>query len=91
MKANFKQLKVEVAFDRYSDVDVRKALGNAIHASTSDIGLDDVARAIYHSEGEIEISGEHAAQIVELMNFRDCMLLAAVKRAVINALTVEES
>ena len=41
--------------------------------------------------GEIEISGEHAAQIVELMNFRDCMLLAAVKRAVINALTVEES
>ena len=52
MKADFKNLMVEVSFDNFDKVDTAKAVGNIIHANTSDIGLDDVAREIYHSEGE---------------------------------------
>ena len=61
MKANFKTLQVEVAFDEFKELDVAKVLGNFIHANTNDIGLDDVARAIYHSEGEVESPQEYAS------------------------------
>ena len=89
MIANFKNLKVEVAFEEFKELDIRKVLGNVIHTNTSDIGLDDVARAIYHSDGNIDISEEYACQIVEFMKDNNCVLLAAVKKAVINELTVK--
>lgn len=87
MKANFKKLAVEASFDTFVEVDVTKELGNYIHAHTTDIGLDDTARAIYHSDGEIEISPEHATLICSLINSRDCMLFAFVKKAIIKTLT----
>lgn len=87
MKANFKKLSVEASFDNFAEVDVTKALGNFIHGHTTDIGLDDTARAIYHSDGEMEISSEHAAMIRSLVNMRDCTLLAFVKKAIIKTLT----
>lgn len=87
MKANFKQIKVEVMFDEYKELDIAKSLGNYIHQNTTDIGLDDTARAIYHSEGEVEISNEHAAMILTIVQGKDSPYLAATKRAIINELT----
>lgn len=89
MKANFKTLQVEVAFDEFKELDAAKVLGNFIHANTNDIGLDDVARAIYHSEGEVEIPQEYAYGIVSLVRDKQCPLLAAVKRAIIKELENE--
>ena len=87
MKANFKKLKVEVAFDEFKELDIARQLGNYIHANTPDIGLDDVARTIYHSEGEVEIDDEHVPAIIEMVSGKNCMLIAAIKRAVITELT----
>ena len=89
MKANFKKINVEVAFDEFQELDIAKQIGNFIHANTPDIGLDDVAREIYHSEGEIEISEHHAKDIVVMVSSDVCMFVAAVKKAIINALTKE--
>lgn len=87
MKANFRKINVEVAFDEFKELDIAKELGNYIHANTPDIGLDDVAREIYHSEGEVEISNEHASAIIDLVSYGKCLFLAAVKKAIINELT----
>lgn len=89
MKVNFKKLKVEVAFDEFKELDIAKQLGNYIHANTPDIGMDDMARAIYHSEGEVEIDDALAREIIALISAKGCMLLAAVKKAVINELSKE--
>lgn len=87
MKVDFKKLSVEVSFDKFSEVDVAKVLGNYIHTNTPDIGLDDTARAIYHSEGEIEIPDEHAEMINALVENNKCPLLASVKRAIFKTLS----
>ena len=87
MKANFKKLNVEVAFDEFKELDIAKQLGNFIHTNTNDIGLDDTARAIYHSDGEMEVDDIHAQQIIDMVKSRDCVFLAGVKRAIINELT----
>ena len=87
MKANFKNISVEVAFDEYRELDLAKELGNYIHTNTNDIGLDDTARAIYHSDGEMEVDDIHAQQIIDKVRSRDCVFLAGVKRASINELT----
>ena len=89
MKANFKKINVEVAFDEFQELDIAKQIGNFIHANTPDIGLDDVAREIYHSEGEIEISEQHAKDIAVMVSSDVCMFVAAVKKAIINELTNE--
>lgn len=89
MKANFKQLQVEVAFDEYELVDITKSLGNFLHANTNDIGLDDVAREIYHSEGELEIPNDYIEMIESLVMNPQCPLLAAFKRAIVNELKKE--
>lgn len=87
MKANFKNISVEVAFDEFKELDLAKELGNYIHTNTNDIGLDDTARAIYHSDGEMEVDDIHAQQIIDMVKSRDCVFLAGVKRAIINELT----
>ena len=87
MEVNFKALVVEVAFDKFSELDVAKDLGNYIHANTPDIGLDDVAREIYHSQGTVEISAKHADDIKDLVSSERCMFVAAVKKAIIKELS----
>lgn len=89
MKANFKKINVEVAFDEFQELDIAKQIGNFIHANTPDIGLDDVAREIYHSKGEIEIPEEYIPMILDLIKNNQCPLVAAVKKAIINELTKE--
>ena len=89
MKANFKKLNVEVAFDEFKELDIAKQLGNFIHTNTNDIGLDDTARAIYHSEEEVEVDESHAQLIIELVKGLNCSFLAGVKKAIIKELTNE--
>lgn len=90
MKANFKKLGVEVSFDNFKEWDVAKDLGNFIHANTSDIGLDDVARDIYHSEGEMDIPEAYAKEIIGIVSSKECRFFAAIKKAIIKELTTEE-
>ena len=87
MKANFKNISVEVAFDEFKELDLAKDLGNYIHTNTNDIGLDDTARAIYHSEGEMEVDDIHSQQIIEMIKGYESKFLAGGKRAIINELT----
>lgn len=89
MKVNFKELSVEVNFDVFKPLDISKDLGNFIHVNTPDIGLDDVAREIYHSKGDIEIPEEYIPMILDLIKNNQCPLVAAVKKAIINELTKE--
>lgn len=87
MKVNFRRINVEVAFDEFEELDIAKQVGNYIHANTPDIGLDDVAREIYHSEGEIEISAEYAGAIISMVKSNHCTFVAAVKKAIIKSLS----
>ena len=41
MKVDFTKAKVEVTFGEYKEMDIAKAVGNAIHQNTSDIGVDE--------------------------------------------------
>lgn len=83
MKVNFKQILVEASFDEFKEFDIAREFGNYIHSNTNDIGLDDTAREIYHSEGEIEISEEHAGMIAALVNRKECNYVAAFKKAIL--------
>lgn len=83
MKVNFKKLRVEVSFGDFKELDVAEAVGNFIHSVTSDIGLDDIAREIYYSTGEIELSEKHANLIICLIEDDRCSLIAAIKKAII--------
>ena len=86
MKLNFKQIEVEVMFGEFMTIDISKEVGNYIHANTPDIGLDDVAREIYYSEGEVEVSGEYAQAIKMIVEEARCPLVASVKRAILKQL-----
>ena len=83
---NFSELETEFKFGEFTKINASKSIANAIHTSTSDIGLDDVARKIYYSEGEIEIPAEYVEAIVAILQDPRCNLLASVKVAAIKAL-----
>lgn len=66
-KVNFKELSVQLTFEGQPVVlDVRKAVGNTIRQNTADIGLDELARTIYFSEGAIEIPDEYIPAILRI-------------------------
>lgn len=87
MEINFKELQIEVNFDEYVALDVTKIVGNTIHSMTNDIGLDDFAREIYHSNGSIEVPAIYISEIIALMKSNQCKLVASVKRAIIDKLS----
>lgn len=76
---DFTQLSVETDIDSFVQFDGSKAIGNAIHRSTSDIGMDDIARRIYH-EGRAELSPEQANAVN--MMVQNSNLVIALKQAV---------
>lgn len=58
---------VEINFEGdLVEVDIRKQLANHIRQSTNDIGLDDFARSIYYSDGEIEVPQEYIEPILNI-------------------------
>ena len=69
MKADFSKLSVQMGFEGEPEtMDLRKELGNAIRRNTGDIGLDETARAIYFSGGEVEIPDGHADEIIRIVS-----------------------
>ena len=81
VKVNFKQLMVEIEFGHLEPMDVCKPLGNCIHRGTPDIAVDDLAKDIYYSKGEIEIPSEMVEHIKDIVGKSN--LLAFVKKAVL--------
>lgn len=68
MKADFSKLSVQMGFEGEPEVmDLRKELGNAIRRNTSDIGLDETARAIYFSDGAVDIPDGQADDILRIV------------------------
>jgi hypothetical protein len=66
-KINFKTLRIQLTFEGEPvEMDVRKIVGNIIRQNTSDIGLDELARKIYFSEGEVEIPDEYVGPILHI-------------------------
>ena len=66
-------------------VDLRKALGNKIHQTTGDLGLDELARTIYFSQGEVEVPAEYVNDIKEIVKGN---YLASVQKAINELLNV---
>ena len=89
MKVDFTKAKVEVTFGEYKEMDNAKAVGNAIHQNTSDIGVDETARNIYHSEGELEIPDEQISAIIYALSNASTILVSA-KKAALNLLKLTQ-
>lgn len=85
MKVDFTKVKVEVTFGEYKEMNIARAIGNAIHQNTSDIGVDETARNIYHSEGEIEIPDEQINAVIYAISNASTILVSA-KRAAMDLL-----
>ena len=81
MKVDFTKAKVEVTFGEYKEMD--------IHQNTSDIGVDETARNIYHSEGELEIPDEQISAIIYALSNASTILVSA-KKAALNLLKLTQ-
>lgn len=78
---DFRQVSVEVDIDNWSDRDLRKELGNNIHRSTRDIGMDELARKIYR-EGVAEMSQQEVDYILAVLDYEGCTLNIACTEAI---------
>lgn len=66
-KINFKTLRIQLTFEGEPvSMDVRKIVGNVIRQNTSDIGLDELARKIYFSDGEMDIPDEYVEPLLHI-------------------------
>lgn len=82
MKLNLKELSVQTSPDGTTEQkDLRKDFGNFLWNYSQDIGLSDVGRDIYRSDGEIEIPETYRDAITELVN--RSTYFAPVKRAIL--------
>lgn len=87
-KIDFSAIEVEMSFGEPRPADIRKELGNLINRSTSDIALADIARAIYYSEGPVDVPDQYAGEIAEIV--RGSSFIAPAKSAVIRLLAPEQ-
>lgn len=76
---DFTKVAVEVKIEVFQDIDISKAVGNTVHQNTSDIGLDDLARTIYHN-GKAEMNAMEAEAVRNIVQRSN--LLISVKTAV---------
>ena len=64
---DFSKVSVQLTFEGDPKVlDMRKHLGNAIRQASGDIALDEFARNLYFSEGEIEVPTEYVPFILQV-------------------------
>lgn len=67
-KVNFGRIEVQMTFEGDPVwVDMRKDLGNRIHQNTGDIGMDELARSIYFSEGEVDIPQSRVPELMQIV------------------------
>lgn len=82
MKIDLTQLEIDVDFSGHTEkIDCTKTVANTVKNMTSDIGLEDACRELYHSTGPVDFPDEHADQFLELV-LSSQTLLASVKRAI---------
>ena len=88
MKVNFRIIEVQVSFEGEKRVfDIAREIGNMMMYNGSillDIGFEDLARTIYHSDGEVEVPERYCKAIIEVV--KQSSFIAAIKREVINLL-----
>lgn len=46
---DFRHVECEVNIGEFTEMDLSKEVGNAVHRRAADIGLDDKARELYHN------------------------------------------
>lgn len=80
---DFTKVQVETKIDTFEEFDISKAIGNTVHQNTSDIGIDDIARKIYH-DGKVELSADEAMMVNAIV--QNSNLVIAIKQAVSNIL-----
>ena len=83
---DFRKVLIEEKFGEFVERDASQALGNAIHQNTGDIGLDEVARAIYKN-GKAEIPEMYIPVIVAILRNPETNMVVSAKLAVIELLT----
>ena len=66
-QVDFGKVKVQLTFEGNPvEMDIRKAFGNIIHQNTADLGVDELARKIYFSDGEVEIPEEYISILLDI-------------------------
>ncbi len=92
MKINFKKIEARTSFEgAIQTFDVAKVVGNEMMYNGNlllDIGFEDLAKAIYYSDEEVEIPANYRKAFETII--RNSRLIAAVKREIINQLNKEE-
>lgn len=76
---DFRNVSVETGIDEFTSIDVSKVVGNTIHKGTGDIGMDDIARKIYH-DGCVTLSDEQKEMFLAIIE--NSNLVIGVKIAV---------
>lgn len=80
MRIDFSKVMIQHTFEGEPVVvDIRKQLANRIHQTTGDIGFDEFAKALYFSDGEIDVPEEYVEQIKAVVKNT---FLASVQKAV---------
>lgn len=92
MKINFKKLEVQTSFEGSRQTfDIAKKFGNEMMYNSSillDIGFEDLAKKIYHSEDGVEIPEVYQQAIIQVV--RQSSFIAAIKREIISLCKKEE-
>ncbi len=66
-KINFKEIKVETEVDVFETYDLRKEVGNLLFKQATNLAMDELARKIFKSEGEIKISDDDFKEMIEAL------------------------
>lgn len=83
---DFRKCNEEVNIDVFVESDLSKTLGNYIHRHTDDIGIDEMARELYH-KGYITL--DEKARNALIKNIESSELIISVKNAVLEVLRAD--
>ena len=83
---DFRKCNEEVNIDVFVESDLSKALGNYIHKHTDDIGIDEMAREIYH-KGFVTLD-ENMRQML-IRNIEASSMIVSEKAAILEVLRSE--
>lgn len=67
-RINFKKLNIEFEIDNFREIDMRSKIGNAIHVAAETVPMAELARKIYYSDGDVEISDEDYQQMMKIIS-----------------------
>ena len=66
-KINFKAIEIEDIENKKQHVDVSKPLGNQLYLQGNDVEECDLGRAIYYSEGEMQLTDKQAQMVLNVV------------------------